>query len=255
MSTPSRWILAGRLAACALLWWGLSAPAQAARITLLGTTVDADGVKPSVGVRVTLWPQGFSTLSDRDGDFLIDWDGSRGWLTLVPPDSMLTGSRWCKRLALDPADDSASPTKDLGLIRVMGRARLVYQKHPTLPTGTGRPDSLNLPGPAPGDSDTCQVRLRFDADIWGHVTRIELLEGDARPPAVVEAILDWVRHVDWVVPAESTCDEEIPFASIEDIRYVWSGTTWRHFDPVEHRMEQTRRQREARRQAPETTPR
>lgn len=255
MSTSARIVRPGLFIACALASLLLAAPAGAARITLLGTTVQADGVKPTVGARVTLWPQGITTWSDRDGDFLIDWDGARGWLTFVPPDSMLTGTVWCKRLVLHPAEDAAAGTKDLGMIRVTGRARLTYQTQLSLPPDGGRPDSLNLPGPAPGEPDSCYLRLHLEGDIWGRVTTLEQLDGNKEPRRLVEAILEWERNVAWVVPAESSCEADPPFSSVDEIRYVWSGTTWKRFDPVENRLEQVRRQREARERARETKPR
>jgi hypothetical protein len=239
-----------------LLLAATTAVASRARITLLGTTVDVNGVQPAPGVRVTLWPAGNTALSDSDGDFLLDWDGSRGWLTLVPPDSMLTGSLWCKRYALSPLEDpEPPPTRDLGLITVSGRARLAYLKVLGRPKDLFRPDSLDLPGPPPGQSDTCHVVVHYEADIWGRVTKAERIDGDTQPKGLVDAIVDWGKHVEWVVPVETSCDGTPPFSSNDEATYVWNGRTWTFLDRVQLRLLEVQRRREANARAAESSPR
>jgi hypothetical protein len=112
------------------------------------------------------------------------------------------------------------------VIRVTTRARLTYQTVPGMPRGMRRPASLRLEGPGAGEPDTCGFRFRYKVDLWGGLVSLEQTWGDERPAALRDTVERWLRDIVWVVPAETTCEGEAPFAGEDEVWYAWADTAW-----------------------------
>ena len=200
---------------------------KAPNLTIAGTTITASSDTPVPRVRITVMPDSAVTFTDADGDFLVSWSGRKGWITLIPEERARDGREWCKRVVLpEQSPESRDPIVDLGLITVMPRAQIGYQQVPTAPPAYPRPASLRVPGPKPGESDTCRVQLSYATDLWGRITRVEVSGGDQPPSGLKDAIFSWIRSVPWTVASETPCDSPEPFRTREWMDYAWADTAW-----------------------------
>jgi hypothetical protein len=198
---------------------------QASNLTVVGTTVTQDGRTPLPRVRVTLMPESTVTFTDIDGDFLFPWSGRDGWITVIPEERTQDGGEWCKRVVLNAQPDEVQdPIVDLGLITVMPRAQIGYLRTP-IPTHP-RPASMRVPGPKPGEADTCRMQVSYATDLWGRITRVEVSGGDEPPSGLKDAVFSWFRSAHWNVPAETPCDPAEPFGSRDWLDYAWADTAW-----------------------------
>ena len=210
---------------------------KASPLTLVGTTVASDGRTPVPRVRVTVMPESTVTFTDNDGDFFVSWDGRDGWITVIPEERARDGGEWCKRVVLHgqpPEVQDAIVNLDLGLITVMPRAQLGYQQAPIQPPSYSRPASLRVPGPKPGEPDTCRTRVSYATDLWGRVTHIEVSGGDQPPSGLQDAIFSWIRSVPWTVAAETPCGSPEPFKAREWVDYAWADSVWVLIPGPEH---------------------
>ena len=210
---------------------------KASPLTLVGTTVASDGRTPVPRVRITVMPESTVTFSDNDGDFFVSWNGRDGWITVVSEERARDGGEWCKRVVLrgQPPDAQASAFDlDLGLITIMPRAQVVYQQRPIQPPSFSRPASLRVPGPKPGEPDTCRTQVSFAADLWGRITRVEITGGDQLPSGLKDAIFSWIRSVPWTVAAETPCGSAEPFKGFERVDYAWADSAWVLLPGPEH---------------------
>lgn len=204
-----------------------AAKSKTPAFTLTGTTVTPDGKTPVPRARVTVMPESTITFTDIDGDFLVAWSGRQGWITVVPEELGRDGKEWCKRVAIHGRPPESRDTMvDLGMITVMPKAQVGYQKVPTLPQAYRRPASMRAPGPGPGEPDTCRVQVSYATDIWGHITRVEITGGTQAPSGLKDQIFSWIRSIPWVVAAESSCDSSEPFKNLEWMDFAWADTAW-----------------------------
>lgn len=232
-------VAAGWLAASILLA-GLAGGEARAQWTLTGTAVTPDARAGVPDVTVTLHPDSsVRAITDADGDFLLPWDGRKGWITLIPAQPGPDGKPWCKRRVFAAAEPGAEPgLVDLGPVIVSPRTRFAYQTQATPPRDTPRPRILRLPPPAQGEADTCRFRIRFQADPWGKATTADDLQADPAPEALRKAVLAWVLDVTWGVPAETICGPEAPYTGIDEVYYAWHDSVWVQLDKMEmHRIE------------------
>ncbi len=218
------WVAWSALVAGALLGWTGSA---CAGFTLVGTAVTQDSWTGVPNVRVTLFPESLTVVTDSEGDFFIPWKGTRGWLTFVASEKNPDGKDWCKRYTLFPHKATkADSTIDIGRIYVTPGARLSDAPAPIRPTGTEIPPILHVAGPKAGQSDSCWVRVRYFTDPWGKAGKVEQIGGDAEPRQVIDAITRWIRSVPWKVGLETRCWEKEPISAILPFGYVWQDTGW-----------------------------
>jgi hypothetical protein len=197
-------------------------------LTIAGTTVTPHDSKPVPRVRITVMPESTVTFTDVDGDFLVAWSGREGWITLIPEERTRNGSEWCKSVVLreHPPEVQDVIALDLGLITVMPRAQIGYMQVPTAPPSHPRPALLRVPGPKPGEPDTCRMQVSYGADIWGRTTRVEISSGDQPSLGLKDAVFSWIRSVPWTVAAETPCNTPEPFKAREWMDYAWADSAW-----------------------------
>jgi hypothetical protein len=211
---------------------------KASHLTLAGTTVTLDGRTPVRRVRITVMPESTVTFTDIDGDFLVSWNGCDGWITVIPEERARDGGEWCKRVVLrgqPPEAQDPIVDLDLGLITVALQAQVGYYQAPIPSPTYPRPASLRVPGPKPGEPDTCRVQVSYATDLWGHITRVEVSGGDQPPSGLKDALFSWIRSVPWTVAAETPCDSPEPFKTREWMDYAWADTAWVQIPGARHK--------------------
>lgn len=190
--------------------------------TITGTATREDGVTGLTGVKVVLYPGELATQSDDNGDFILPWDGSQGYLTV-----QAEGSDFCKRLALWPkAKTDADSTMDLGAVTAVRTGRYFGRGKPVFPQGELPPDSLHIAGPAAGQPDRYWMIFRIVTDLYGTPTLVDHYGGDQGPPELQSTIIAWLKGVKWRVNRETLCDLDEPFRTMMPLSYWWVDGQW-----------------------------
>ena len=190
--------------------------------TITGTATREDGATGLTGVKVVLYPGEVETTTDDNGDFLLPWDGTRGYLTV-----QATGVDLCKRLALWPKEKTdADSTLDLGPVVALPTGRYFGQGKPVPPRGTYPPDSLQIAGPEAGKPDRYWMVFRIVTDIYGAPTAVDRFAGEEGPPALQAAVADWLKSVKWKVNRETACGLADPFRTMMPVTYWWRDGRW-----------------------------
>lgn len=201
---------------------GFIAPPAFAGWWIAGTAVGPDETTGVPGVRVTLFPSEIASTTDEYGNFLVAWDGKRGYLTVQAP-----GADLCKRLALwEKPTAEADSTLDLGQIVVSPTHRFSGRGRPLAPRGTVPPDSLDLPGPQPGTPERYWMVFRVVTDLYGTPTTVDRYEGEDGPAELQAHLIAWLRGIHWTVNRETLCGLEDPFRTMFPMTYWWRDGRW-----------------------------
>ncbi len=213
----------------------LLAPAAHAGWTIAGTVIGVDLMTGTPDIRVTVFPDDIAALTDNYGNFLLSWSGKQGYLTFETKTS--DGKPWCKRYTLRPrAATQADSLLDLGQIRVITTMPVNMAQKPTRLPNVLPPAELALPGPAAGQPDSLWMLVKYEVDMYGHLTSAAQTGGPTAPPAMLDAITQWLRSVDWQVSAETRCNEESKFMGTEPFPYAWRDGVWKYTAPGGRRM-------------------
>lgn len=217
------------LAQSAALCAALVAPGARAGWTLVGTMVQGDRGLGVPGARITRFPDTLTVRSDEAGDFFLPWDGSKGWLTFLPPEDQVQKNEevWCRRYSLGPRDPARGDSiLDVGLIPSDFHRPVPNSASPRLPPAMRPLETVSAAGPAPGELDRYWIVIRFTTDPWGTVVEAKAIAGDPAPARLQDPLLEWIRRVPWQVERLSPCKFAEPFISIEHYFYEWQDSLW-----------------------------
>lgn len=178
---------------------------------IVGTCVEVD-TTPSEGVRVTFFPDSTTTITDADGDFVLDWSGKAGYLQLERPESAA-----CRRVAIWAAESEED--LDLGYLR---SPRGATSRSAGLPPGVAPPDTIRGSAPTT-ETNRYWFAVGVTFDLWGNRLDFERRSGDENVPEhLLEAAEAWADTAAWQFRRESSC-EDPPFEATIPMAYYWSS--------------------------------
>jgi len=201
-------------------------PTQAAWM-IGGTAVKEDNWTGYPNVRIALEPDSNQVLTDKNGDFLLPWSGRAGFITFTAPDLSPDGQTWCKRIRVDAKQPiPRDSTFDLGIVQVLPKVRIQGTSSCQAPPGTMAPTVIHARGPKAGAPTTVHVFVQAGVDLSGNTVSVTPIGGDSTSAALLPAVHEWLNGIHWLVPRESICGVNEPFASIQQLPYQWQDSVW-----------------------------
>src|SRR5690606_23517508 len=125
---------------------------------ILGTCVEVS-TKPAEGVHVTFVPDSTTTVTDADGDFVLDWSGRAGCLLF---ERIETGA--CRRVPIWAAEAEAN--LDVGLVQ---SPRGATSRTIGLRAGAAPPDTIRGSAPVTEETNRFSFTIGATFDLFGNL--------------------------------------------------------------------------------------